>query len=101
MQSSICQTFERKWLSAKGIIVCLIIFCKPFKVSEVIILVFLTQTVAVTLPLIDKKCKEPRCYATDTLNANPLGDPKSERYLQSCNVAYQVEIILYLQYIYL
>ena len=61
--------------------------------SEVIILVFLTQTVSVTLPLIDKKCKEPRCFATDALDANALGNPHDIRYLQSCNIAYQARYV--------
>lgn len=61
----------------------------PFKVSEVIILVFLTQTISVTLPLIDKTCKEPRCYAENPTDANRLGISSDPRYLRSCNAAYQ------------
>ena len=58
-------------------------------VTEVIVLVFLTQTISVTLPLIDAKCREPRCYAINANDANSLGQVGNDRYLQSCNVAYQ------------
>ena len=59
-------------------------------VTEVIVLVFLTQSISVTLPLIDATCKEPRCYAINANDANQLGNKASDRYQESCNVAYQV-----------
>ena len=61
---------------------------KVLKVLEVIILIVLTATIPTTLPLI-RNCKTPRCYATDPIDANKLGQPSNERYLESCNTRYE------------
>ena len=65
---------------------------KVLKVLEVIILIVLTATISTTLPLI-RNCKTPRCYATDPIDANKLGQPSNQRYLESCNTRYEGEKI--------
>ena len=63
-------------------------FVKIIKVLEVMVLILITATISTTLPLVLPKCKTPRCFALDPIDANQLGNEKSDRYLKSCNVKY-------------